>query len=213
MSKKKKIILIIIVILILAISSVIIYKVIKEEPKKAKVVEKLDSIEGYDYHLEDRDTKLYKNEFEQLKENLESSDIDYEEYAKSVAKMFIIDLYTIDNKVNKYDIGGDEFVVESAKESYRLNVKDTLYKYIDDNSYDDRTQDLPIVSEIVVDEIEEDKYELNEEKYDSYLVKLSWDYEEDLDYDDNAMIILIKNKDKLLVVEKTDIKDNDKEVE
>ena len=117
-----------------------------------QTVKKVDEIKGFNYHLEDRDTALYKKEFQNLKTNLESKEIDYEEYAKSIAKMFIIDLYTIDNKVNKYDIGSLEFVHPDAKENFELNAKDTLYKYVMDNSYNDRTQELPIVSSITIND-------------------------------------------------------------
>ena len=174
-------------------------------PKVEKqTIKKVDSIKGFDYHLEDRDTKLYKDEFQILKKNLESDEIDYEEYASSIAKLFIIDLYTIDNKVNKYDVGSLEFVYPKSKENFELNVKDTLYKYIEDNSYDDRTQELPIVSAITVDDIKESTYKLEEEEIPSYEVTLSWEYEEDLDYDDEAIIKIIKDDKTLYVVEKTD---------
>ena len=82
-------------------------------------VESLDTIKGFDYKLEDRDKEIYKTEFKKLKENLEGKSINYEDYAKSIAKMFIIDLYTIDNKINKYDIGGEEFVHHDALENYK----------------------------------------------------------------------------------------------
>ena len=54
-----------------------------------------------------------KTEFDVLKANLESDTIDEEAYALSIAKLFIIDLYTMNNKINKYDIGGIEYVYPS----------------------------------------------------------------------------------------------------
>lgn len=205
MSKKKKIVIISIIIALLVLAGVLVYLMLFTSPKVEKqTIKKVDSIKGFDYHLEDRDTKLYKDEFQILKKNLESDEIDYEEYASSIAKLFIIDLYTIDNKVNKYDIGSLEFVYPKSKENFELNVKDTLYKYIEDNSYDDRTQELPIVSAITVDDIKESTYKLEEEEIPSYEVTLSWEYEEDLDYDDEAIIKIIKDDKTLYVVEKTD---------
>ena len=205
MSKKKKIVIISIIVTLLVLAGVLVYLMLFTSPKVEKqTIKKVDSIKGFDYHLEDRDTKLYKDEFQILKKNLESDEIDYEEYASSIAKLFIIDLYTIDNKVNKYDVGSLEFVYPKSKENFELNVKDTLYKYIEDNSYDDRTQELPIVSAITVDDIKESTYKLEEEEIPSYEVTLSWEYEEDLDYDDEAIIKIIKDDKTLYVVEKTD---------
>ena len=127
------------------------------------------------------------------------------EYAKSISKMFIIDLYTLDNKVNKYDVGALEFVYPSAKENFELNAKDTLYKYVDDDSYNDRTQKLPIVKEITVNDIKQATFKIKDEDVSSYEVSLNWTYEEDLDYDTEAIIKIVKEDKTLYVVEKSDL--------
>ena len=44
--------------------------------------------------------------------------------------MFLIDLYNLDNKKNMYDVGGVIFVFPDARENYKLNVSNTLYKYM-----------------------------------------------------------------------------------
>ncbi len=205
-SKKKKIGIISIIIAILALGALMVYLMLFTSSNMVKqTVKKVDEIKGYDYHLEDRDTALYKEEFKKLKENLESSEIDYEEYAKSIAKMFIIDLYTLDNKVNKYDVGALEFVYPSAKENFELNAKDTLYKYVDDDSYNDRTQKLPIVKEITVNDIKQATFKIKDEDVSSYEVSLNWTYEEDLDYDTEAIIKIVKEDKTLYVVEKSDL--------
>ena len=68
------------------------------------VKKNLNEIAGYGITLDDLDSELYKELFTELKKNLEGKEINYKEYAKSVAKMYIVDLYSINNKLNKYDI-------------------------------------------------------------------------------------------------------------
>ena len=206
--KKKKIIaFIVIVIIVLAIIGGIIYKVVsKNKPEKVETKEAviLNSIGDYGISLSDLDTELYKKEYEKLKENLESDKIDFEEYAKSISKLFVIDLYTINNKINKYDIGGYEVVYPAIVDNYKLNVSDTIYRYIEDNSDGKRKQALPEVKEVTVDSIKTNKYTIKSENktYDGYKVKLSWKYVSDLSYDKEAELIIINVDNKLYIVEK-----------
>ena len=218
MSKKRKIVLWVIIILIIAAGALIAFKIFYKSETPKKVATTIDSIDGYDYKLEDRDTKLYEEEFKTLKQNLESDDIDYKEYAESVAKMFIIDLYTIDNKVNKYDVGGVEFVHSKALSNYELNVENTIYKYVADNSYNDRDQQLPEVSDITIDNVEETTYEITcfddeedceNQELDAYEITLSWDYKEDLDYDSKAVVIVVREDNLMVVVEKKDVENTE----
>lgn len=202
MTKKKKIIIIIIGILILAAGALVAYKILNPQEAKQKTIKSLDTIKGFDYILEDRDKDIYAQEFKILKKNLEGSEINYEEYAKSIAKMFIIDLYTIDNKTNKYDVGGCEFVHPDALENYKLNVKDTIYKYVSDNSNNDRKQELPEISKVTVDNFEETTYKIGEEETSAYKVDLSFEYKEDLEYDESAILYIVKKDKYLYVVEK-----------
>jgi hypothetical protein len=160
----------------------------------------LDSIEGYGYVLEDRDTELYKSVFESLRDTLKEDTIDYEEYAKLLSELYVIDLYTISNKVNKYDVGSVDFLHEDAKENFQEKVKDTIYKYVEDNSYGKRNQELPTVSKVDVDDIEESKFDVNGTKIDGYNVTLSWEYEEDYGYDKESTISLVNIDNKLYII-------------
>lgn len=219
MKKSKKVILIIILIIVgvgLLTGGYFAYKHFFKTKEVTNVANTVDTIKGFDYKLEDRDTELYKKEFQALKKNLESDDIDYEAYASSIAKMYIIDLYTMSNKINKYDIGGAEFIHSKALENYKLKVEDTIYKYLDDNSYNDREQVLPEISDITIDDIEESTYTIacqeddedcEEEELDSYEITLSWSFVEDLDYDTEAVIIAVKEGNKLVIVEQKAIEE------
>lgn len=160
------------------------------------------SIDEYGINCDDNDTELYKKEYEELKKNLTGKEIDYEEYAKSVAKLFIIDLYTIKNKSNKYDVGGTDFVLPSILANYRLNVEDTIYKYVEDNSDGKRIQNLPVVESVNITKTTKGKYKIGETSYDSYTFNMNWTYVSDYDYDKSGTVVVINNDKKMYVVEK-----------
>ena len=145
MKKSKKILIVLIIIVILSIIGILLYSYFsKDEPKEIKTIK---SIPEYGYELKENETKLYKDEFENLDKILSEKEVNYEEYAKSIAKLFIIDLYTLDNKLSKNDIGGTDFIKEDMRDNFIDEVRSTFYKYLEVDS-EDRNQDLPEVSKI-----------------------------------------------------------------
>ena len=199
--KYKRILIIILIVVLLAIISFVIYKILLNNKTEEEVVNVVDSISEYGYNLDDRDTELMKSTYEELKNILNSDEIDYELYASALAKLFVIDLFTMDNKINKYDVGSTEYVYPDALENFKLNVEDTLYKHMENNSSGKRKQELPEVSSIEVLSTETGEYTIEENSFDSYIVNLSWQYVSDLSYDNNALITLINLDNKLYVVE------------
>ena len=181
-------------------------KAASNEPKVT--VTELDSIVEYGYRLEDRDTVLYKEYFKALSEELKKEEVSSEEYAKLLSKMYIIDLYTISNKINQYDVGSLDFVSPEGRENFEKKVQDTIYKYVEDNTYGKRTQELPEVSSIEVVNIVEEKQKINETEYDGYSIDLTWEYVKDLGYDKKANLKLVK-QDKFLYVIKQSIEKQD----
>ena len=201
----------IVVILVVSLIGYGAFKLLdnKEETEKPKEVVKVNEkeIKGYGIFIDDSDTTLYKDEYKLLEANLTGDEINYDEYAKSVAKMFIIDLYTIKNKVNKYDVGGLDFIYKPAKDNYITNVTDTIYKFVEDNATGEREQQLPVVKSINVDKIEKTKFKQMKDKkvvkeFDAYKVNLTWTYSIDLGYDTTGEVIIINKDNKLYVVEK-----------
>lgn len=201
MKKKYKIVLIAIVILILVIvASIVIFKVLKGSDTK-EPVKVVDSIDNFDYTLDDRDTELMKNTYKELKEVLSATEVDYEAYAKLLSELFVIDLFTMNNKINRYDVGSTEYVYPESVENFKTNVEDTIYKTMENNSNGKRKQNLPEVSSIDESTAEASTFTIGEEEYDSYVVTLSWSYEKNLGYDTNATITLVPMNEKLYVVE------------
>lgn len=146
-----------------------------------------DSIEKYGYTLNDNVTQYYKDEFNKLK-----SMEDDKEIATQVAKLFVIDIYSINYKINKYEVTSMQYFYSDKRDMHRQKMVDTIYKYVEDNSYDDRKQELPEVKEVTVKEVKEDKYKMGDEKRDSYVVTLGISYVKDLGYDKLAEVTLVK---------------------
>ena len=199
--KKKVILFLCILIFVYAAGGTIYYIATREKKDDKPIVTNKDTIKGYDYTLKSNATKLYEDEFKTLKANLEG-DINYAEYAVSVAKLFVIDLYTINNKINKYDTGGASFVYPDGRDNYKLNVQDTIYKYVEDNTNGKRTQNLPEVSSVIVKDSKKDTYKIGDNSFEAYKINLEWSYVQDLGYDKTGEIILIKKDKNIYVVEK-----------
>lgn len=199
--KKKVILFFCILIFVYAVGGTIYYIATREKKDDKPIVTNKDTIKGYDYTLKSNATKLYEDEFKALKANLEG-DINYDEYAVSVAKLFVIDLYTINNKINKYDTGGVSFVYPDGRDNYKLNVQDTIYKYVEDNTNGKRTQNLPEVSSVIVKDSKKDAYKIGDNSFEAYKINLEWSYVQDLGYDKTGEIILIKKDKNIYVVEK-----------
>lgn len=202
-NKNKKIIIIsIILILVIVVSVMVGCTFLKETPVEGpkNTVEVVDKIEAFGYQLEDRDTELYKTTFMELKKVLDNTEIDYEAYASFLAKLFLIDLYTIDNKISKYDVGALDFIYETEREKFKNKLLDTMYKLVLDNSNHERKQELPIVKSVNIEKIENTKYKKENIELSGFKVKAQIQYEKDLGYDKNVEVTIIKEENKLFVV-------------
>lgn len=201
MKKKYKYPLLALFIVIILIAGLIIYKLIFANQNEKQDVKVIDSIVDFSYTLDERDTKLMKDNYQELKQILKETNIDYKKYASNIAKLFVIDLFTMDNKINKYDVGCLEYVYPDNIDNFKTNVEDTLYKLIEDNTYNKRTTKLPIVSDITIIEEKEGTYKIGETQLNSYIVNLKWNYEVNEGYDNEATITLVKKDNKVYVVE------------
>lgn len=195
-SKKNMIIIFMIIIVIIGGGCFYVWKFgFRKTQSKAQVVTVLDkSLDEYGYALTDKDSKYFKAEYEELKEILKKDKVDEKEYATKVARMFVIDFYTLSTKLNKYDVGGTEFFYDKKREMFENKAMDTVYSSLLDNTYGDRKQELPEVINVETVSMEETTYSLGEEKVDGYLVKLNISYKEEMKYDDEASIVVCKEE-------------------
>ena len=155
---KKGIIISLIIIFIIVVAILLIIGIPKlisnnDDKEETNVVEKIDQMENYDYYLDDTATEYYKDLYNELKTVLNNEEINDEEYAKIISKLFITDLFTLDNKITSSDIGGLQFVYTDFKEDFVNIAKTTLYSSVESNIYGDREQHLPIVSNVELNSI------------------------------------------------------------
>ena len=203
MRKKYKVGLIVIGVLLLGVISLGVLRIFyndEEEKREVNVTSVISNISDYGYTLDDRDTDYMKEVFSELENILEAEEIDYHTYAEALAKLFVIDFYTLENKINKYDIGSLEYILSSSVESFRLKAQDTIYRDVIDNTYRDRIQDLPEITNVEVVNTEDTTFTLNDEEVDAIKVEMNYEYKEDLGYDTEGTIYLVRNDVKLEIV-------------
>ena len=207
--KKGKKKLIIFILVLLVAGGLVYYALSGSTTTKKSGAKVVDKIDNFDYKVADTDTKLFKNEFKELKKILSKKEVKREDYASSIAKLFIIDFFTLDNKVTKNDVGGVQFVYTNYRTTFIDKARDEFYKYVKSNLNNDRKQELPIVKEVKVENIEkiETSSELSGDEFaaidEAYKVKLTWTYEKDLGYQTEATVIIVKDNDKLAVAKLT----------
>lgn len=204
--KKAPIIIIIELIVLFLFVGVVGYQIKKDFFTKEKdainKVEEKDNIKEYGYTLDDRDTALFKKEYNSLKALLNKKEIDYKIYAETLTRMFVIDFYTLNNKFTSTDIGSLEFVHPDQLENFKLNAGKTMYKGIKSNLYDDRVQELPTVISTTLISNEPTSYIYNKKTYEAYKIKISWEYDKDLGYEKEGTFICIKDNKKIYIVSK-----------
>jgi len=123
--------------------------------KDAKEIKILNEISNYNYTLNENDSAYVSSIFEKLKDELKNEIVDEEKYATFISQMFIADFYTLNSAINKNDVGGVQFVYKDYQDDFLKSAKDTVYRYVENNIYNDRNQALPIVSEVTITNIEQ----------------------------------------------------------
>ena len=176
------------------------YRVYNDFFNKPDTKKELESIGLYGYSLHDRDSRAYKDTFKELSKALSTNNIDYKNYATLASKLFIMDLFTLNNKLGSTDIGGLQFIHKDFKENFKENMGDTIYKYVEINVDGKRTQELPVVKEVTASNVLETKYTYNNKNYPAYVVTANWEYEKDLEYQKSMKITFIKDKNILYIV-------------
>lgn len=196
LKKKVVILIILIVILVFLIGGFLLYKfVFTKEEDHAKVV---SEIPEYGYTLEEDQPKIYKELFKELAKVLKAENVDTEKYASIAGQMLAIDFYNLDNKVSKNDVGGTEFIKDNYIDNFVLEASDTVYKYIEQNLYGKRKQELPIVTSSSVKDIEKGSYTYaNKTDDNAYKVTVNLEYKKDLGYPKEVVVKFLHNGKRL----------------
>ena len=141
--------------------------------------------------------------FQELKNILDEDKVDEKEYLKQISKMFVFDFYTLDDKLANTDVGGIDFVHTNAKTNFLEKAEDTVYKYVENDIYGNRKQELPVVKEVTIENIETIEYTIGTDFTDdeAYQVEVSIEYEKDMDYPTKATLTFVHEDNKLSLVE------------
>ena len=201
LKKKVKVMLVLSVILIATGVGFIAYESIKPKAVKTATVE--NEIAEYGYTLKSTRNDRYKKAFQELKDILSKKDVDEKAYVEQISKMFIMDFYTLNDKLANTDVGGIDFVHTNAKTNFLEKSEDTVYKYVENDIYGNRDQKLPEVTEVTIDNIENIEYTIGTDFTDdfAYQVEVSLKYKEDMDYPTKATLIFVHEDNKLSLVE------------
>ena len=201
LKKKVKVILIIAIILISTGLGFLAYESVKPKAVKTATVE--NEIEEYGYTLKSTRNDRYKEAFQELKDILSKKDVDEKAYVEQISKMFIMDFYTLNDKLANTDVGGIDFVHTNAKTNFLEKAEDTVYKYVENDIYGNRDQQLPEVTEVTVEKVENIEYTIGTDFTDdnAYQVEVSLKYKEDMDYPTKATLIFVHEDNKLSLVE------------
>ncbi len=200
-SVKRKII--IFFIIVLAIVGIYVYLNCfdKKKATKAKIT---NEIKEYGYVVKDTQNDRYKEEFKNLEKVLSAKNKNEEEYVKSISKLFIIDFYSLEDKLAKTDIGGKEFVHEAELEDFLEKAQDTMYKYVENNLYGERKQVLPSVDKVQVEKVGKVAYTYKDKKDENaYEVNVTWTYKNKTGegYQTKATMYFVHEDKKLYLVE------------
>ena len=197
----KRFLIILLILIVLAGGAFLVWKFYpKERAQEAATV--VSEIPGYGYTLKSNKSAQYKEMFQELTDILSESPVDEEAYVEQISKMFILDFYTLSNKVANTDVGGVDFVHSTAQANFLEKAEDTIYKYVESDIYGERDQKLPTVDEITVSSIDTVTYELSDSVDDNaYQVSLSWTYKEDMGYQNEAVLTFVHEGEKLSLVE------------
>ena len=196
MNKKRlnKLLLLLMIVLILVC---LVYIYINYFKKSKFNTREIDIIEEYNYKLYNNDTREYKELFNKLKKILNGSNIDEKEYLEIISQMFIIDFYTLDNKISSNDIGGTDFIYSKVLDNFTDKAKDTIYLNLESTK-----EKLPRVKKVNIDSINNVVYNyLNASDKNAYEVKASIKYKKDLGYNNEVTLYFVHEDKKLSLVE------------
>ncbi len=195
-----RIIILLLLLTVVVVGGFFAYQKLNVKETPIKKIKSISTIDNYEYSLKENATSYFKELFKNLEKTLNEKEIDEEEYMTLISKMFVADFFNLDNKVNKNDVGGKQFVYKNYRSDFEKYAMDTMYKTVESNVYGNRNQDLPIVTDVEVQKIKNEPYKYGDSTdNNAYVVNFKITYKEDLGYQDSGSLIIIHNDKKLEV--------------
>lgn len=203
-NKKKLLICFILVILI--VGGYFVYNKFFDH-KEVTAPKVVDEIKNFDYVVNEKDTKLFKTTFKELKDILSKKEVDNKKYAETISKLFIIDFFNLNNKSSKNDVGGVQFIYNSYKTDFVDYARDGIYKQVTNSIEKKSSNNLPEVTSVkitgtdtvVPSSIFEHSDFANENEANAYEIKLEWTYKNGSGFQDSAVITVVKDGNKLSI--------------
>lgn len=213
LTKKQKILLIGLLIilgvgLIFGIYNLLINYNFNNKKEEDAIIEKEEIIDNdlYNYKISNRATTYEKELFNELKTIVKEDVINDENYASTLTKIFITDLFTLKNKKSSSDVRSSQYVYNDYQETFKLMVKESIYANIELDFDGTREQKLPVVKNVIINTIVREPFSFNDTLIDNeaFNINTTIEYEEDMGYPINYNVVLVK-KDKVLQVVKAGI--------
>lgn len=198
-------VLFLVVILLIIILIVCIFDILKSIKSNDQTeIKILDKIEKYEYTVNENDSLYFKKLFEELKETLKE-EVDEKKYVEIISQLFITDFYSLDQSLNKNDVGGVQFVYTDYQNDFIKKAKETIYSSVENNIYGKRNQELPSVKEVKIKNIKSSTFEMNNfEDNDAFEVDIEIIYEKDLGYANSVILILVHSNEKIEIAKMTE---------
>lgn len=205
--KKDNILIAILVVILigLIVTLVILGKnILKKNNVSVNEVEILDKIDDYGYYLSDNNTEYYKTLFNELKNLLNSENIDDEKYASLVSQLFVADFYDLDSKYSKNDVGGSQFIYGDYKDTFikKATSAEGIYYYVKSDLYGKRKQELPSIKSVDILSVKNSSFSYDKiNDTNAYIITLNVNYVKDLKYPKTVTLTLVHNDKRIEIVE------------
>lgn len=163
----------------------------RKSDEPTNVAKVTDEIKKFNYSLNDNVTAYYKTEFDKLKDMVDNGEITESDLASQIAKLYVIDLYSMSYKINKYEVTSAQYYYSSKQDMFKNKVIDNFYNLMEDNSYEDRKQELVEVSNVDITNTKQGTYKLDDKEVTSDIVDVNITYVKDLGYENKLEITLV----------------------
>ena len=198
--KIDRLLFLLLIVIILAFLGFKAYEKYGMSKSGSKKVKNISSIKGYGYNLRENATPYYKSLFKKLNSVLSKDEVDEEAYMNLECQMFVADFFNLDNKLNKNDVGGSEFVYKDYQIDFKKAAMDSVYRSVLNNVYDGRNQKLPIVSKVTCTKVGNEAFKYGDSSDDNaYSVNFKVEYKDDLGYQEEGNLTIIHSDKKLEV--------------